>query len=584
MEFQPKLNRRARRHSPLAALINKPKDLVELDQAQERFANENARLTEALKRASTPGDQSWFHKLTSPWRRRLYSPGIYRGEPAAISAAEATRAYSDIITRASARYPVSRFPQYRMNEFKGEDVYNTSLSGTSLRDIEAMTTPLEGSDIKRINEFLKKTVTSSYQLRAQLLFLFMPTQVMAQNEGTPPITQAALFRGATSYFDSHLPFFIDPSLNWRQDLTFLHSTMWLTPYFKPVMGAYLPARLGLTPSSIEKRLVQKETTSWIGNKRSWKFTNSIVLPEVREAYRANDLPQKLERYRQFDRRVDEKAAKMLVDHYYPGGSVKPFADSASTRDSLGRFKKSLNRDIARSSDKFLTWQLDHPIISDITIGNQNQNTLILVLQFKDGDTFLTLELDKNNELFGIPPSLAKNYPHAEDHLTDDVISKLLGQLRLRYPEVEPMDKPRPKIEIKPKPIESAQERRIVEVELEEEPSLPRGIRGLRRLPTVIEEPEVPIIAPAETSHKYRGNYTRETIVGHIGRKHGADEIDRIIRTLQRFERGEKSIKALYEDEAYSLRVGDWRIIVEFGSGQDYDFDIKRIAWRDVVYK
>lgn len=578
-------NRRDRRRQERS----KPRDLVEFDSIHDKYYIDDQTLSTLMNKStfSALNTGNWLINIISSLGHRfgigsrLIAPLIYSEDPFLVRVWDTNRAFSNAIARTGAKHP--ELPQ--ISDIKQEDTLTVSIEGTSLADIETMPLPFLDNDFKRINRFLKRDLLrklSISQTRARELFLLVPIQKIVQaGEFKDLIQLDAPSRRSVSYLDYYLPFFMEPYLDSKQELDFMSSMFWVDNLVIQSMGAFIPARLGLSPSSVEKRYRQKELTAPGDSRIFWNTLNAILIPETREAYRTGFLPPRLEAYRHFDLVIDRNAAKLLEDYYFKKGSSVELLDTGQIMDNLEKYKRNLRRDILGASEKYIVQLIDHPMISEVLITSQNRNVLMFILLFKDDNTHLTLEVNGGNRLYGIPPQLFREYPHIEDTLVSDVMVKLLENFRIKYPQIETVEKPKlPQAQIIPR-VEPKQEpdfKKLVEIDLEEAPV--EKISKKRIKSGVAVEPEVPRPVLREKP-RYRVRYTRAEVTSYLGKKYREEDLERMLAAIQRLERGEKPLKALQGDEAYSLRVGDWRVILDSVGGNN--LTIRTIGWRDVVY-
>ncbi|MBI2196829.1 hypothetical protein HYU45_04465 [Candidatus Daviesbacteria bacterium] len=459
------------------------------------------------------------------------------------------------------------------------DIYTHQIRWVSLADIEQMSLPLSLVSMSQINRFLRrypllKFTLSKSALVAQETATILPSLDIANphKKRLIPPTLQPLHARMTAYFDYFTNFITASHLDSEREEKFVSAVVSAGPYFLSGVGCFLPARLGITPSSALKLLEEKTVSglySW-----QWGILRKRMEKEVCHAYPVNGFPENLQKYQHYNPQADQRATELLlkVNSEQPGGVVG--IDNLFER--LWRYWKILRSDIFRSDRKYLEFPLDHSVIDRLEVASQYRHSLTFFVFFKDNQTHLTLEVSRNGQrIYGIPRALLREFPHIGDVLAKVIFDPVLDDARRKHPNIEPA----PTIITATVPSDRNGEQADLEPDVPVKP--PK-----RRLTLAVQSlfHDSPLPLPVEPKNRLcEVQYSRTLVVELIGRRVQDKVIDRIMATLRGFEWGEKRAKRLAAlPGLYRLRVGDWRIILErLGSGNAYS--ISTIDNRDSVY-
>lgn len=333
------------------------------------------------------------------------------------------------------------------------DIYGRSFHGTSLVDIEGMepdhkTGYLPPEDMRKINrmfrdkgnltalsrfKYFKQPEGDSAILESVLVFTAQGWARPEALDSTPQLRK--LHRNLSAYFDYYVDVMMDPAYNPDDEANLLMALSFVGPEFVAGFGAYLPARLGITPSSTTKAYIQKDFG--IG----WqKLRNKYLDTPTNDAHLVGILPDDLAQYQHYDSEMDRKAAQILREHYAIAlnadeDQLKAHETATQARDGLIDSYPSIMRRIVKSQDKKIDIALERTAAQNITITTANRRTLMFVLHMQGG-THLTLELNKTGRIFGIPPELQKKHPNIQDMILSDILPPLLSKFETRKPEVK----------------------------------------------------------------------------------------------------------------------------------------------------
>lgn len=478
-----------------------------------------------------------------------------------------------------------RFSEYEwelLGWLGSQDLFSVKLGGTSLTDIERMpiaaqegdSAGLSLSDRRRINRMLHHPLigrlnTNQHLVRGAMVYLATQAALdrWHKNRAVVPTPLQPLSERLGYYFDYYASLMTNFSASYEDDLWFLFTLHHRANRLTQALGCYIPALLGITPSSAVK-LYQEKTFRSAMPTRFWKRDLKILEKESTQAYRKGDLPADLNRYLLYHPATDERSAVALEGYFRETGRLNATAVEVDAADLLARLKlyqPRLRSDIANSQERCLRLPLsDHQLIQEVIMVCQNRLSLIMVARFADGQTHLTLEATKDGRLFGIPPRLASQHPHIDDLLAQEMVEPILAWSKKSHPEVEPL----PVVRLNrlagellsPELNESIDQIQVVEETGKDKP--PKR-RRLRLLP-LLSEPEPPQEVASPPSPSFRVDYSESEVVGLLGNKKGqADLVKQIMNTLRRLEYGQippEAVKAA--TDLRKVRSGNYRIFLK----------------------
>lgn len=421
---------------------------------------------------------------------------------------------------------------------ESKDLFSAKIGGTSLADVEKMELPLADDDIRRINRMIRRanfggfnlSRLSSIQKWVQDTMVILPIQTLARSKDFHlPNQLKPLNDRLTSYFDYYVPFLVNPrSIDNTELQLFLLTSLWSGWHFQDGLSGFVPARLGLTPSSVIK-LYKEAVRSYVFGGR---FFKSSLEPAARISYKPGALPEELGIYLHQNDAVDKKAVIALTDHYENGKPALP-ENGNQDLDTLllraRRYQQVLRADILKSKEKYLRVSLNHPLLDHVLLTNQYQykQTLIVIAKFLDQQTHLTLEINGDGNLYGLPVGLKDKIPNIGELLAQDIITPVLAEAKSRHPEVEPIvisSKPAPRPEITvtaPVQITRPAKERALPLIVFREPRLPKTpLTDLLDKKGSSEEGKI-TKAPAPDKTPYR--------ISHKNNGHeGEDQLQKII--------------------------------------------------------
>lgn len=216
-------------------------------------------------------------------------------------------------------------------------------------------------------------------------------------------------------------------------------------------------------------------------------------------------------------------------------------------------------------------------ITRIQISQQYSKAAIVILHLRNG-SHLTLDVTKNNRVYGFPHRIRQQNPSIEDQVVLDAIDSITGELRrqrelARQPQTQTPDSA-PTGFTKPKyELTISQEQR------------PR--KAKTRGEQTEQEVEVITEITNEPTQQARVNfvaYDEGLIKNELGGKASAKTIRQVSNALYRFGYGEKSAKLLEFDPTHKtirLRAGNFRIVLK--RIDENQFEIVKIGDRKDVY-
>lgn len=510
---------------------------------------------------------------------RNFAEEIYRGEPNLHTLADRMRSLF-----VAAREYRNRDP--RIASLLEGAIYNRKVRGTSLADIEALPLPLSMDDIRRINGFARYNCFSRFTIKGddkvvQYIAVNLPTLDLARpQEIKIPLQLRPLREQMKAYLDFYVNFIRNPFIGAEQEIGFLMTVAFTGSVLQQGLGCYIPACLGITPASALKLFDEKVSLQFMPS--AWKTLKRRVEPEITNAYRTDALPEALRSYQHYDPKIDLKASSYLLQHYQnvhneleqTSGSLEPQGIFSKFR----QYQQSLRADILSSRNKFLELPARHPLISKILVATQYKQTMMFVLLLSDNQTHLTIEVNGDNRIYGIPGSLYRENPHIGVLLIKEVLDPVLDYAREQHPEINPVQ-----ITI----VRSAVSEKITptislptdKTEQYENPPKPPKRKNLPRL---FAEPALP--EPAKTGEpKNSVEYSRSQIVEFFKARMPDSTIEQIMQVIRRFELGEKQVEELKDVPGhFRLVSGNYRIIFEHKGSSKYI--LRDVGNRSIIYK
>lgn len=526
-----------------------------------------------------------------------YTDTIYRGDPVLVRWVETLKPLSQAIVELENYDPDSS----ELEPAKRHNTYTTPVGGVSLADIEQMDLPLSVEDIARINSMFRGRwrllgAELLREKRAREAILFIGTQPLIRPEVRVNSQLKPLHDRIRSYFDYYLPFMAQPALDEESECQLFNSISWNGPLFQVALATYLPARLGLTPSSAVKMIDQHQYSSTFrGSRFVWWL---ILTPRTTfrrsldQAYREDTLPAEVLEYQHFDKDNEQRVTGFLSTA--EGG--KPTQLTVTPEEILGRlakYRRHLRSDILSSKEKLIRLKLeDHPYLREIVMTAHNdkagasyKNALLVVAKFSQIQAHLLLEVTGDQKLYGVPATVLAENPHVDAILADRIIGPILEFAKARFPQVEKEERG---VIIPFRPVRSLEVAEPGNGEIDQEEPVKPPKRKWLSLPMLEPQPQLP--ARVETPlHQFTVIHTREMIADFLGKKYrNQQEIDRIMAAIRRFEYGAKRVKAVREARAKGedyivIRSGYRRIILD-PLEAERTFALVKIASRGEVYE
>lgn len=489
-----------------------------------------------------------------------------------------------------------------LDKFDMADLFSQELRGVTLEQIGKMPLPLDLGDIKRINSLFRgpfrfKKLTNS-QLLVKESAIFLANQVHARPDLGMKVPQKILplYQRLTDYFDYYTSLVTDFSLSDDEEVRLLVNLLWAN-MLPAAVGCYLPGRLGITPSSAIK--LYRQRIERIGIPSHFRFSWKLPVGKMENAsyfaFPKNGLPADLAVYGHYDEEMDGKVAVAVADYYKDQElDWEEWAKAYQTREELLEklrpYRKLLRGDISRSEGRHMELAMpESHLVSRLTATWQYKQTLMFILHFSHGPMHLTLELDEDNNLYGLPPRLVKDNPRLADLLLVDVVTPFLAELQRWHPEVERRTE---SVKI---PTLLRGEEQLVPVGEATGQLVGERVRKVAksaRPPRVILTPIMQILAKApelpqrheQSRRRFNVIYSRRRIVEAMGSRVSDEKIDRIMEAIRRFEFGAVQIHHLSWSggNRESVRVGDLRVILKPAGGNVYT--VEKVGHRRDVYK
>jgi len=446
------------------------------------------------------------------------------------------------------------------------DIFNEKVSGLTLSEIEKMPIPLASHDIKRVTKIFSNR-QDKYDILRRLL-VFASQNALSEGQ-VVPVQLKPLYNVTTDL------------LNYYRDQLFnMHATVdqdsglafWLgmrgLPYLPQALGSYIPASIGITPSSTLKALEQKceaMGSSLLAQQFKKKVVHRIMAKETADSYRRNVLPQDLEQYVHYSPEKDERAKAILEasqPDFSDDDSLQFQQESRRIRSSLAPYFGTLLNDVNKSLGKRLVFQPQNEVIHNVTVTSQDRRVLILVLHFSDGQTHLTVEMDRRGGIYGFPPDLAINNLALLYKTFNDIAQPILDYTVKAHPEVgRKQQKYTPPVreDNTVSPVLTRQTR------LENYVPIPRPRTGIRQIAQNIlaNVGDKPLPSREAETRQHIVIYSRKKIEEAMGRHPNPKDVDLVMREIKDFEFGRSSAKLLKWSggERHELRAGRWRVIL-----------------------
>ncbi|MBI2599588.1 hypothetical protein HYW43_01555, partial [Candidatus Daviesbacteria bacterium] len=237
--------------------------------------------------------------------------------------------YADVTRRFSSAYhqaigsETSSTERGLVKSVHASETWTTSIRDISLVDLERMPLPLDEARIGRVGKFLRYHWLSfliSNQHIAQEIALLLPTQSLARSRfldkshdrPLPPHLDD-LAKRMTGFMDFYLPLLTEPWATQDNLFNLGVNFAWIGQHLWKAFGHYIPARMGLSPSSSTKLIEARlEDLTFLGADKPVK---RVVYNELKDAFRPDSLPAHLHPFLQYDVITDREAGLQLAEYY-----------------------------------------------------------------------------------------------------------------------------------------------------------------------------------------------------------------------------------------------------------------------------
>src|SRR3989344_3177837 len=293
-----------------------PGSTPENRQAQEiaaRIVSSNKDLANASAR---------WHELTSQTPTPTMVEMAYSGNPFALDTLNASRALS-INLRAGWTLNTRLFcidPDF-LNSFRGNDFYAKPYDGVSLWDIENMQNPLSIEDIRKISrmffnplKFFKKIPRDQKSVLESIVNLATGHHIPDESGKRVPESLKMLRGNLESFFDFYTYSFIDTTLSGDEQVNLVY-LLGQGAKLPEAVAIYLPARLGISPSSASKLLQWRYEQAELAAKLPWKVFCNRSLPVFPYAKRVPSQLGDLSHFLDYAPNTDQQASDALKRAY-----------------------------------------------------------------------------------------------------------------------------------------------------------------------------------------------------------------------------------------------------------------------------
>lgn len=459
--------------------------------------------------------------------------------------------------------------------------------GVSIGSIADMSSPLSGEDIRKINDLfyvgLFRRPNEVQKHNTAILSNFtVQSQLPGAHAQVSPRTQR-LKENLTSYFDYWAEVFTN-SANLAEG-GYLHMDflrMMFSQHLLYTTIAYIPARLGVSPSSAMELFEEfAEMSNFTARRTLKKGVRKYTTQILGQSYIPSKVPEDILPFILPNSQNSESVSSFLEKEIaIPEGENEQF----EAYNSRNRAIKQLNTQVLPSVLRSLTKgkevvnlvPQESDYITKIQIAQQYSKAAIIVLHLKNG-SHLTLDFTKNNRVYGFPHRVRQQNPSIEDQVILDVVDSITGELRRQREharQTETHDSDNQTEVIKPvyQPY-SPQElrRKKIKTRSEQDQQQPEPLTEITNEP--VQQARVNFVA-----------YDEGLIKKELGGKASAKTVRQVSNALYRFGYGEKSAKLLEFDPTHNtirLRAGNFRIVLR--RIDESQFEIIKIGDRKDVY-
>ena len=484
-----------------------------------------------------------------------------------------------------------------LNHFKKMDYFEIKTRGVSLLDIENLSLPLISESIKKLDKIflnLPRFISKFNKKRnseIQYSICMFPTQLIARIEEKQQIPRnlLPLSQRLVQYLDNYVEIIKNgqsSSALWEIKTA---GKLASRSVLIQLLGSYLPARLKITPSSAIKLFRDRFDFALYFN-ISRRGLIDVFENDAKYAYRPGALPNDLIKYIHFNEETDLRATVLLALEYKDyldndQNKSEAFEEVKNLKERLEKFSKFIHSDVQRSNGRRLTFEFkNNSQIRELILTHQNRDVFILIYRFKDNSTHLTLEINKNGEVFGLPLSLETSHPFVADFLLRDSLSLILDRADQLHPKIE---RPLETLQAKTgKPKEVLSNTPVVIFQA------PFSRKRKNRIETtsnssskeefILELPEIPKMP----EKKFVILNSEEEIRELIGRHPREKDVQRVMNQINKFETGllppYKTID-WSEGHAQILMVGRDIRVVMLHQGRGF-YRVAAVGDREYVYE
>lgn len=563
-------------------LLDPPRILIDLDDHRRASRREAMRVVKHHPIGVLTENIAQMHHLIVRSNQRAEGYGwstwgniIYNREPILLgflSVRQKLAAMMDYIQTANLKTQVVS-PEY-LSVFERENIFDHKVGGVSLTDIERMGSRLVPEDISRIDRMTmdgKKLTLSKKDRYVRFVLVYLASLKHAQPDLDIPDNLKGLQSHATQYMDYYAEQMTDFDERIDDDLQLIWDLMGGRSFLADALAVYLPARIGITPSSAvklaETKFVAMEPSMIIPSKFWGKGNLNKIVASGKDAYKIGSLPNDLEVYQEYNPETDAKATTLLSQYLeaHPADEELYKRSLAILDKFQGQYRAKLRKDIVTSKERRVAIEEElEGLASSMTVTRHYRDTLVFILHF-DSKTHLTLELDRKGRLYGIPTDLYRDDPHIYEALTSRLLQPVIKWLDVRHPV------PEAPIRVTT-PILKSVSLRAKETNGDagiQEPSLKRKARRAARPEVVETAPSVS--TPTVSQRKYTVIHSRSMVRRMLPKNAPEKVVDRIMKVIKDYEFGrDHSAKTLEDaDGLIQLRTGNFRVEISHNSGQVY---------------
>lgn len=468
-------------------------------------------------------------------------------------------------------------PPQVVSAFSRQDFYshkvanNVFVTGFSLEDIAQMEPPLTDQDKKKIDRTLsmfnplgllsssvqnKDDDLSNWLVRQSLVILASQKMARPEEKVIIPEELVPLYERMIEYFDYYTDNLLNPDPSFLNKLNFFMQMGRTRPWLPHGLGMYLPARLGITPSSSIKLMERLAIESgFVGMLRTPVGIN-IYESATEKAIRKNALSPKMQPFAYYDK-ANEMCVEKRLEGYFKitrqlvSGQV--IGESEQIFSRLGKYNKLLREGITSSQDQALTIPLPTPdgLLQSLHLTSHNRNNLMVVAGFSDNG-HLTLEigtdLDGAYRLYGVPAELDANYSLMPERFIKEFVAPIVSFAAEKYPRVETpyrvqFEAVAPYIPASPKG---------------QLPGMPKKWQQVKERP---KKGQTVILENKKDQVVNEVIYSEDELLNYLPKK-GTKLKEQFEEAIEAFKNGQNIGKPLYEIEGRVIRVGHYRIAFE----------------------